>query len=129
MLLVYVLGGIAVQDFSCKVILCRPCHSWLPTAAARVRAHVWSSGICGGQRGGFSPGTSVSIANLHSPGAGYNRPEVAAVPSGLSLTPLIIIIIIIIIIILCCYVMCSGDIQNWKSTGWRRTLKTTTCDR
>jgi hypothetical protein len=29
----------------------------------------------------------------------YNRPEVAAVPSGLSSTPLIIIIIIIIIII------------------------------
>jgi hypothetical protein len=29
----------------------------------------------------------------------YNRPEVAAVPSGLSLTPLTIIIIIIIIII------------------------------
>jgi hypothetical protein len=25
---------------------------WLPTAAARVRARVWSSGICGGQSGG-----------------------------------------------------------------------------
>jgi (2Fe-2S) ferredoxin len=24
---------------------------WLPTAAARVRARVWSSGICGGQNG------------------------------------------------------------------------------
>jgi hypothetical protein len=24
---------------------------WLPTAAARVRAWVWSSGICGGQSG------------------------------------------------------------------------------
>jgi hypothetical protein len=24
---------------------------WLPTAAARVRARVWSCGICGGQRG------------------------------------------------------------------------------
>jgi hypothetical protein len=24
---------------------------WLPTAAARVRARVWSSGICGGQSG------------------------------------------------------------------------------
>jgi hypothetical protein len=24
---------------------------WLPTAAARVRARVWSSGICGGQKG------------------------------------------------------------------------------
>jgi hypothetical protein len=35
----------------------------------------------------------------------YNRPEVAAVPSGLSPTPLIIIIIIIIIII--------GQGPNW----------------
>jgi hypothetical protein len=25
---------------------------WLPTAAARVRPRVWSSGICGGQSGG-----------------------------------------------------------------------------
>jgi hypothetical protein len=25
--------------------------SWLPTAEARVRARVWSSGICGGQSG------------------------------------------------------------------------------
>jgi hypothetical protein len=24
---------------------------WLPTAAARVRGQVWSSGICGGQSG------------------------------------------------------------------------------
>jgi hypothetical protein len=24
---------------------------WLPTAAARVRSRVWSSGICGGQSG------------------------------------------------------------------------------
>jgi hypothetical protein len=24
---------------------------WLPTAAARVRGRVWSSGICGGQSG------------------------------------------------------------------------------
>jgi hypothetical protein len=31
---------------------------WLPTAAARIRARVWSSGICGGQSG---------------PGAGFLR--------------------------------------------------------
>jgi hypothetical protein len=50
---------------------------WLPTAVARV----WSSGICGGQRGGFSPSTSVP-ANLHSSKfpiiiitrGGYNKP-------------------------------------------------------
>jgi hypothetical protein len=24
---------------------------WIPTAAARVRSRVWSSGICGGQSG------------------------------------------------------------------------------
>jgi hypothetical protein len=88
---------------------------WLRTAAARVRARVYSSGICGGQSGagvGFLPvlrfplpifippispqSTSSIIWGL------YNRPEVAAVPSGLSLTPLIIIIkkITIIIIII-----------------------------
>jgi hypothetical protein len=42
---------------------------WLPTAAARVRTRVWSSGICGGQSGAggrFSPSTSVSPASLHS---------------------------------------------------------------
>jgi ribosomal protein L37AE/L43A len=42
---------------------------WLPTVAARVRARVWSCGICGGHsgaRGRFSPSTSVSPANLHS---------------------------------------------------------------
>jgi hypothetical protein len=60
--------------------------------------------------GRFSPSTSVSPANLHSTNYStitiiiiiwgwYNRPILAAVPSGLGLTPLIIIIIIIIIII------------------------------
>jgi hypothetical protein len=77
---------------------------WLPTAAARVRARVWSCGICGGQSGagaGFlrvlrfplpifippiSPQSQSSII-----WGWYNRPVVAAVPSGLSLTPLTII--------------------------------------
>jgi hypothetical protein len=40
---------------------------WIPTtAAARVQTRVWSSGICGGRSGRFSPSTSVSPANLHS---------------------------------------------------------------
>jgi hypothetical protein len=42
---------------------------WLPTAAARVRAQVWSCGICGGQSGagaGFLRVILVSPANLHS---------------------------------------------------------------
>jgi hypothetical protein len=69
---------------------------WLPTAAARVRSRVWSSGICGGQSGageGFSPSTSISPANLHSTKFSivtitrgrYNRPEVADVPGGPSI--------------------------------------------
>jgi hypothetical protein len=78
---------------------------WLPTAAARVRARVWSCGIWGGQSGDgagflrvlrfplpiFIP--QISPPSLSSIIWGwYNRPVVAAVPSGLSLTPLTIII-------------------------------------
>jgi hypothetical protein len=60
--------------------------------------------------GRFLLSASVSPAYHHSTNAPqspssiiwgwYNRPVLAAVPSGLSLTPLILIIIIIIIIIL-----------------------------
>jgi hypothetical protein len=77
---------------------------WLPTAAARIPARVWYCGICGGQSGagtGFlrvlrfplpifippiAPQSSSSIIWDR-----YNGPVVAAVPSGLSLTPLSII--------------------------------------
>jgi hypothetical protein len=56
--------------------------SWLPTAAARVRVRVWSSGICGGQRAlevgflrvpRFSPCQSSfhQIISSQSPGAGF----------------------------------------------------------
>jgi hypothetical protein len=78
--------------------------SWLPTAAARVRARVWSCGICGGQSGAGAGVLRVLRCLLpifippispQSPSSiiwgWYNRPAVAAVPSGLSLTPLIII--------------------------------------
>jgi hypothetical protein len=74
---------------------------WLPTAAARVRACVWSCGICGGQSGagaGFLRVLRFSLPLFIPPIAPqspssiiwgrYNRPVVAAVPSGLSLTPL-----------------------------------------
>jgi hypothetical protein len=37
----YIIGRAIAQAVSC----------WLPTAAARVRARVWSNGICGGQSG------------------------------------------------------------------------------
>jgi hypothetical protein len=72
---------------------------WLPTAAARVRVHVWSCGICGGQSGAgtgflrvlrfplpiFIP--PIAPQSLSSIIWGwYNRPVVAAVPSRLSLT-------------------------------------------
>jgi hypothetical protein len=74
---------------------------WLPIAAVRVRNRVWSCGICGGQSGagaGFirvlrfplrifvpptAPQSPLSIIR-----GWYKRPVVAAVPSGLSLTPL-----------------------------------------
>jgi hypothetical protein len=78
---------------------------WLPTAVARVRARVWSCGFCGGQsdaEAGFlrvlrfplpifispiAPQSSSSIIR-----GWYNRRVVAAVPNGLSLTPLRIMI-------------------------------------
>jgi hypothetical protein len=74
---------------------------WLPTVAARVRARIWYCGICGGQSGtgaGFLrilrfplPIFFPSIAP-QSPSSIIwglcNRPKVAAVPSGLSPTPL-----------------------------------------
>jgi hypothetical protein len=79
---------------------------WLPTAAAWVRARVWSCGICGGQSGigagflrvlQFPLPIFIPPIALHSPSSiiwgWYKRPVVAAVPSGLSLTPLRIIII------------------------------------
>jgi hypothetical protein len=69
---------------------------WLPTAAARVRARVWSSGICGGQSGAgagflrvirfplpiFIPPNSPSS---QSPGAGTIGQLLADVPNGPSL--------------------------------------------
>jgi hypothetical protein len=76
---------------------------WLPTAAARVRARVWSCGSCGRQSGAgagflrvlwfplpiFIPPISPQ-SPLYIIWGWYNRPVLAAVPSGLSLTPLII---------------------------------------
>jgi hypothetical protein len=74
---------------------------WLPTAAARVRARVWSCGICGGQSGAgvgflrvlrFPPPIFIPPIAPQSPSSImwglYNRPEVATVSSGLSPTPL-----------------------------------------
>jgi hypothetical protein len=81
--------------------------SWLSSAAARVRARVWLHGICSGQSGagaGFlqvlrfplpifiPPIAPQSPSSIIS--GWYNRPVVATVPSGLSLTRLIIIIVI-----------------------------------
>jgi hypothetical protein len=67
---------------------------WLPTVAARVRARVWSSGICGGQNGagaGFLrvrrfPLPIFTITLIYHLGL-YNRPEVAAVPGDVCPTP------------------------------------------
>jgi hypothetical protein len=73
---------------------------WFPAAAAWVRARVWSCGICGGQSGagaGFLRVLRLPLPIFVPPIAPqspssiiwglYNRPEVAAVPSGLSPTP------------------------------------------
>jgi hypothetical protein len=77
---------------------------WLTTAAVRVRTRVWSCGICGGQSGAGADFLRVLRFPLpifippiapQSPSSIiwglYIRPEVVAVPSGLSPTPLIII--------------------------------------
>jgi hypothetical protein len=75
-------GFVIAQTVSC----------WLPTAEARVRSRVWSSGICGGQsRAGagflrvlrFPLPIFVPPIAPQSPSpiiwGWYNRPEVAAV--------------------------------------------------
>jgi hypothetical protein len=77
----------------------------LPTAAARVRARVWSRAIRGGGSGAGAGFLRVRRFPLpifippiapQSPSSvlwgSYNRPIAAAVPSGLSRTPLRIII-------------------------------------
>jgi hypothetical protein len=77
---------------------------WLPTAVARVRARVWSYGICGGQSDGwagflrvlpFPLPIFIPLIAPQSPSSviwgWYNRPIVTAVPSELSPTPLRII--------------------------------------
>jgi hypothetical protein len=79
---------------------------WLHTAVARVRARVWSCEICGGQSGaeaGFLRVLRFPLPIFIPPFASqlpssiiwglYNRPEVGAVPSGLSPSPLIITVI------------------------------------
>jgi hypothetical protein len=81
---------------------------WLPISAARVRARVKSCGICSGESGtggGFFRVLRFPLPIFIPPIAPqspspiiwgwYNRPEVTAVPSGLSLTPLTIILVII----------------------------------
>jgi hypothetical protein len=90
----YILGRAIAQAVS----------RWLPTAAARVRTRIRSCGICGGRSGGgagflrvlrFLLPTFIPPIAPQSPSSiiwsWYNRPIVASVISGLSLTPLIII--------------------------------------
>jgi hypothetical protein len=72
---------------------------WLPTAAARVPSQIRSCGICGGQSGTGAGSLLVlrfPLPILIPPTAShssstiwgwYNRPTVADVSSGLSLTP------------------------------------------
>jgi hypothetical protein len=86
---------------------------WLPTVAVRVRARVRSCGICDEQSGTgtgflrvlrFSLPIFIPPVTPQSPSSiirgWYNRPVVAIVPSGLSLTPLIIIIMIMMMMMM-----------------------------
>jgi hypothetical protein len=79
-------------------------NRWLLTVATRVQARVSSFGTCGGQSDAgagflrvlrFSLPTFIAPVAPQSPSSiiwnWYNRPVVAAVPSGLSLNPLRII--------------------------------------
>jgi hypothetical protein len=91
--------SIKLKNLGCAVA--QAVSRWLPTAATRVRARVWSCGICGGQSVAgvgffrvlrfplpiFIPPIAPQSPSSISWGL-YNRPEVAAVPSGLSPTPL-----------------------------------------
>jgi hypothetical protein len=87
--------------------ICNLCFAqvsrWLPTSAARVRARVGSFGICAGQSSAgagflrvlrFPLPIFIPQISPQSPSSiiwgWYNRPVEAAVPSGLSLTPLTI---------------------------------------
>jgi hypothetical protein len=45
-------AGIMFVISDCGRAIVQAVSRWLPTEAARVRARVWSSGICGGQSGG-----------------------------------------------------------------------------
>jgi hypothetical protein len=81
---------------------CYPCNRpWikLPTAAARVRARVWSCGICGGQSGAGAGFLRVlrfplpifippNYSSSQSPTAGTTDQLVANVPSEFGLHPL-----------------------------------------
>jgi hypothetical protein len=96
-------GNISVsQDgeyFSTRPAIAQAVSRWLPIAAARVQTRVWLSGICGGQSGagaGFLRVLRFPLQIFIPPVAPqspspimwgwYNRPEVAAMPSGPSWT-------------------------------------------
>jgi hypothetical protein len=93
------------EPFTYGRAIAQPVSHWLPTAAAQVRARVRSCGICRGQSGtgaGFLRVLRFPLPIFIPPVAPqspsfiiwgwYHRPIVAALPDGLSLTPLRIII-------------------------------------
>jgi hypothetical protein len=108
---------------------------WLSTAAARVRDRVWSCGICGGQSGAgagflrvlrFPLPIFIPLISPQSPSSiiwgWYNRPVVAAVPSGLSLTPLTTTTIIqfnSILIYVLANLTAQGQLQSEHELGYR----------
>jgi hypothetical protein len=92
--------GFSTNRYGSGCAIAQAVSRWLPTSAARVWAWVWSCGICGGQSGagaGFLRVLWFPLPVFIPPIAPqsfssiiwglYSRPEVAAVPSGVSPTP------------------------------------------
>jgi hypothetical protein len=89
---------VGLPKLYCGRAIAQAVSRWLPTAVARVRARVLSSGICGGQSGAGADFLRVlrfplpifiqpNFPSPQSPRAGTVGYSVADVPSGSSMDP------------------------------------------